>query len=303
MPSAPELAPPDATRRWLVPALIALLCLIWSSTWWTIRICLLDQPPLSSAALRFCVASLAMTALAGPLHRRERAPAPPPWLWATAGTCNFAGSYGVLYTAEQYVPSGVAAVLWGIFPLLMAISGLCFLGERLTARQLLGFVVSFGGIVCVYGSGLGGLDAAHSGAALLLLVSPFVSAIGTTLVKRYGSRSSSVLLNRNGMLLSAALLTLAAFVREQPLAMAWTARGVGATLYLALVGTATSFGIYFWLMRTAPASLLSLITYVCPALAMLLAAAVGDGETTAGTWLGTALVAAGIALVVARRGR
>lgn len=304
MPSAPDPASEPAGRRpWVVPALIALLCLVWGSTWWAIRICLLDQPPLSSAALRFCIAGAAMAALAPALHRRERAPAPPVWLWVTAGGLNFASSYGVLYTVEQFVPSGIAAVLWAVFPLLMAISGQCVLGERLAARQLLGFVVSFGGIVCVFGSGLGGLGEAHLGYALLLFVSPVVSAIGTTLVKRYGSGTSSVLLNRNGMLLGAAILAIAAFASEQPLAMAWTTRGVLATLYLALLGTAMTFGVYFWLLRTAPASLLSLITYVSPVLAMLLGAVVGDGDPSAGAWLGTLLVAVGIALVVVRRRR
>ncbi|MBL9079410.1 MAG: EamA family transporter [Planctomycetes bacterium] len=295
MPAAePPPLPRSALALWL-----AVLCLIWGSTWWAIRICLQDHPPLSSAALRFLIAGIAMAAVTPWLQRRESAPPPPAWLWLAAGGTNFAGSYGVLYVAETAVPSGIAAVLWAVFPLLMAGSGVCLLGERLRAVQLLGFVVAFAGIVTVFAGGFG--DAGeHVGMAALLLVSPLVSAAGTTLVKLYGSGTSSVLLNRNGMLFGALLLTIAAFVGERPLALPWTWRVVAATLYLALIGTTLAFGVYFRLLRSAPASMLSLITYVTPVLAMLLGAAVGDGDMTVAAWLGTALVAGGVALVVRR---
>ncbi len=293
--------PARAPHRFTVPLLVALLCLIWGSTWWAIRVCLEDQPPLSSAALRFLIAGVAMAAISPLLQHRESGPPPPRWLWVTTGCTNFAGSYGVLYVAEQVVPSGIAAVLWSIFPLLMAGSAVLFLGERLRALQVTGFLVSFAGIVTVFAGDLGGIGEQGIGWPLLLLVSPIVSAFGTTLVKKYGSHTSSVLLNRNGMLLGALLLTAAAFLGEDPLAMAWTCQGTMATLYLGLFGTALTFGVYYRLLRTAPASMLSLISYVTPVLAMLLGAAVGDGRIDGAAWLGAGLVVAGVALVVAKR--
>lgn len=288
----------------LVPAAITLLCLIWGSTWWAIRLCLLDQPPLASAALRFLIAGLVMAAATPALRRLDRAPPPPTWLWLSTGTLSFAGSYGVLYVAEQTVPSGIAAVLWAIFPLLMAGSGVWFLGERLHARQLLGFLVSFAGIVVVFAGDLGdGASPAATalGAALLLLVSPLVSAVGTTLVKKHGGRTSSVLMNRNGMLFGAGLLALAAWLREDPSAMTWSGRGVLAMLYLAIPGTAFTFGTYFWLLQRVPASRLALISYVTPVLAVLLGVLVGDGVFGAPLAFGTLLVVGGIALVVQKR--
>lgn len=287
-----------APRSTAAPLLIALLCLIWGSTWFGIRICLHDQPPLTSAALRFLLAGLAMTALAPRLRRFETAPPPPRWLWLTAGATSFAGSYGILYAAETVVPSGIAAVLWAIFPLLMAGSGVLVLGERIAPRQWLGFVVAFSGIVAVCGGNLGSTSATSLPWALLILLSPIVSALGTTLIKKFGSGTSSVLLNRNGMLFGAALLSVAALLAEDPRTIVWTWPAVLATLYLALFGTALSFGVYFWLLRTAPASQLALISYVTPVLAMLLGAAVGDGEPDTMAWTGTALVVTGVALVV-----
>lgn len=290
---------PDIPRSSLVIfALITVLCLVWSSTWWVIRICLEEQPPLSSAAVRFVIAGIAMAAVTPMLRKRENAPPPPTWLWIVCGITNFGAGYGILYCAETVVPSGIAAVLWAVFPLLMAGSAVCFLGERLTAKQWLGFGVSFGGIVAVFSGDLGGIGEHNIGYAWLLLLSPIIAAIGTTLVKKYGSNSSSVVLNRNGMLLGAAMLLLAAFVREDPLAMTWSLRATLATIYLAVFGTTMTFGVYFWLLRTAPASMLALINYVIPVLAMLLAELVGDGSHGSMAWLGAGCVVFGIALVV-----
>lgn len=301
MPSAPpDLPRPDVPRPTRTGALllVALLCLVWGSTWWGIRVCLEDQPPLCSAALRFLIAGSAMALLAPRLRRFEQGPPPPRWLWVASACTSFAGSYGVLYVAERSVPSGIAAVLWSVFPLLMAGSAVLFLGERLRGRQVAGFLVSFGGIVTVSSGDLGG--EASFGAALLLLCSPVVSATGTTLVKKYGSGASSVLLNRNGMLLGGVLLSAAALLLEDPAAFVWTWQGALALGYLSLFGTALTFGVYFWLLRTAPASSLALISYVTPIFAMLLSALVGDGTIGTTDWIGAGLVVTGVALVVAK---
>ena len=78
-------------------------------------------------------------------------------------------------------------------------------------------------------------------------------------------------------------------------------RGVLALLYLSLFGTTMTFGIYFWLLRTTPASRLALITYVTPVIAMLIGAAVADGTVDSYAWAGTGLVVLGIVLVVTKR--
>ncbi|MCR9247187.1 MAG: EamA family transporter [bacterium] len=280
---------------------IALLCVVWGSTWYGIRVCLEEQPPMTSAAARFFVAALAMAAVTPMLHRREGVPAPRAWLWCASGLTNFAGGYAILYIAELRVPSGPAAVLWGIFPLLMAVSGVMFLGERLSGRQIAGTLLAFGGIVTVFGGGLGDIDSGNLGYSLLLLLSPVVACTGTTLVKKYGGGTSSVVLNRNGMFLGALALAVIALLSEDPFAVTWTTRGVVALLALAVFGTTMTFGIYFWLLRTTPASRLALITYVTPVIAMLLGALTGDGAMDGNAWAGTALVVLGIVLVVSKK--
>jgi drug/metabolite transporter (DMT)-like permease len=291
------MSPPGPSPS-TIRLLVAVLCLIWSSTWWAIRVSLQDLPPYTAATARFLLAGLLMVAVTAALRRREHGTSPPPWLWGSMALCNFALGYGILYVTETAVPSGIAATLWAVFPLLMALSGRLFLGERLGLRHAAGFLVAFTGTVVMFQGGLGGDRATVLPYALLLLLSPIVAAVGTTLVKRYGSGSSSLLLNRNAMLLGGALLAVAAVAFEHPARAVWSPRAVVATLYLAVVGTALTFGLYFWLLRWSQASRLSLIAYVSPCMALAFGWLVGDGTLDGTTLAGTALIAAGIALVV-----
>jgi drug/metabolite transporter (DMT)-like permease len=281
--------------------LIALLCLIWGSTWMVIQRGLADLPPFTSAAARFVLAAIAMSVVVPLFRRRESGREPELWLCAVVGVCNFGVSYGIVYWSETRIPSGLASVLWSIFPMLMAASGHLFLpGETLRGRQWLGFVVGFVGVAFLFETALraSGLDAAPAG--LVMCLSPLVSAIGTTVLKRHGSGIRSMTLNRNAMWIGAALLCTAAAVLENGRSARWNATSAGSVIYLAFVGTALTFGLYFWLLRHLPAHKLSLISYVTPAIALMLGTFVGKEPFTAFTGIGSALILAGVCLVVHR---
>ena len=288
----------------LMAALLAGLCLIWGSTWLVIRGGLNDLPPMTSAGARFVIAALAMTVVARLLGRREGGAPPPTWLWLSMGVLNFATSYGVVYWCETILPSGIVAVLWAVYPLMTAGAGHCFLpGERLRGRQWAGFVFGLLGVGLLFLTDLQSLGAAAVPAALVLFISPTVSAVGTVLVKRYGAATSSLLLNRNAMFVGAGVLLALAWTLERDAAVVWSAQAIASVVYLALVGTVVTFGLFFWLMRHAPAYQMSLIAYITPVIALALGWSVGAEPVTSMTLAGTALILAGVALVVRVRHR
>ena len=144
----PTHGPTRRPSKFAVNASIALLCLLWGSTWIVIQAGLRDLPPVTSGGARFVVAGAAMCVLAALLGKREGGAKPPAWLWITLGLCNFAVSYGIVYRTETLLPSGLVSLLWGVFPMLMALSSHFFLpGERLHGAQWLGFVVGLLGLV------------------------------------------------------------------------------------------------------------------------------------------------------------
>jgi uncharacterized membrane protein len=194
-------------RSWRVAGTLALLCLIWGSTWLVIRVGLADLPPFTAAAVRFAIAAAAMTIVAPRLARAEGGERPGAVLVLVVGGLNFGVSYAAVYLAERDLPSGLASCLWATYPMMIAAAGHLFLpGEKLNLAQAIGFLVGFAGVVLLFATDVREIGPRAELAACILLVSPLSSTVGTTWLKRNGARTSSVLLNRNAMWVGAALL-------------------------------------------------------------------------------------------------
>ncbi|MCY2961318.1 MAG: EamA family transporter [Planctomycetota bacterium] len=293
--------PSSVPTRGHVIALIALLSLLWGSTWIVIAGGLRDLPPFTSAAARFLIAALAMSAIAPAIARREGGSRAPWKLGFVLGTLNFGASYAIVYWTETHLPSGIVSVLWAVFPMLMAASSSWFLaGETLTARQWAGFTLGFAGVALLFATDLHDFGAHGIPAAGMLLVSPIVSCIGTVVLKREGKGVSSALVNRDAMWIGAAILTTLAFAFERHASPEWTPRAIGSVVYLALAGTVLTFSLYFWLLRNTEAWRLSTISYVTPAVALLLGTFVGNEPFTRWTLAGSLTILAGVVLATFR---
>lgn len=291
-------------RAWTTDAVIGLLSTIWGSTYFVIRAGLEHLPPFTGAAVRFAIACAIMTVLARLLAGREGGGRPPWSLSVTMGLCNFGVSYGIVYWSETILPSGLVSVLWAVFPMMMAVCGHLFVpGERLRLRQWLGFLVGFGGVVLLFSTDVAAVGPQAVSTGLVLLVSPLLSALGQTQIKRHGAAVSSLLLNRNGMAVGTLVLAGAALVAERDAPVQWTAQAVASVLYLAVIGTSVTFGLYFWALRYAPAYRMSVISYLTPVLALTVGAVAGGEPVGPETIAGVGLILAGVGLVMLKRKR
>lgn len=283
---------------------LVLLTLVWGTTWSVIRVGLEGIPPLTGVSLRFGIAAAVLFVLAWrkgvrfgtqPYERR---------LWVINGLLSFCVSYGVVYWAEQYVPSGLTAVLFATYPLFMGVLGHFLLsGERLDARSIVGIVVGFGGVAVIFSEDfekLGGPMVAT--AAAVMLISPFVSAIASVAVKRWGRSIHPYSITAVPMLIAFVVMGVLALLFERDLPVRFDTRSVSALLYLALAGSALTFSLYFWLLKHFRATRLALITYAIPVVAVAIGAVALDEPITPKTIGGTALVIAGVAMAIGRRG-
>jgi len=247
---------------------IAALCLVWGSTWLVIREGLADLPPYTALTARFLLAGVVFAFVANPLARLEGGARPTWRLSLLHGLGILAVPYAIIYWVETVLPSGLVSVLWSIFPMLTAVAAHFMLpAERMAPRQWLGLAVGFAGVGLMFATDVAALGPAAVPAALLLLLSPAVSAVATNFLKREGAGTSSALLNRNGMFLGGVLVGLWALLVETDASASWTPRAILSVAYLALVGTVFAFGIYLWLLRHAPATRLALIAYCIPVVA------------------------------------
>ncbi len=287
--------------RPLAAALVGLLCLLWGSTWLVIKWGLADLPPFLSAGVRFSIAGALMALLAWRWAAREGGASPPLRLVLTLGLFNFGVSYGVVYRTETLLPSGLTSLLWAVFPILTALLSVGMLpDEKLGPRQWLGLLVGCAGTAVLLGLDVSGLGPRSLQYAAVLLISPLVSAYGNLIVKRDGRLVSSLLLNRNAMFVGAAGLLAVALCTEDVAAARWTPRAVASTLYLALFGTVTTFGVYYWLLRRVSAHKLALISYATPIVSLALGTLLADEPLRATMTAGALLILGGVVLVVRR---
>lgn len=291
----------NSPSRPLIYAILALLTLIWGSTWAAIRIGLQGIPPVSGVALRFGIASLILLGLAwlaGVRLGRSR------WerrLWWVNALLTFSGSYGIVYWAEQWVPSGLAAVLFATFPLFVAVlAHLVLPGERLTGKGAAGVLLGFLGVTVIFSEDLvklGGQEVAR--AAVLFLLAPFISALGNVATKRWGQGIHPFSVAAVPMGITGLLMGAVAAAVERNREFVFDLSSVGALLYLALCGSALTFSLYFWLLARIPATQVSLVAYTSPVLAVLLGTLFLGEPYTLRMAAGSALVVAGVALAVA----
>jgi drug/metabolite transporter (DMT)-like permease len=285
-------------RPRLQVATLGLLILIWGTTWAAIRVGLGSIPPFVGAALRFGIAALVLLAIARARGVRLGTSARERWLWLINGAFSFAISYGIVYWAEQYVPSGLASVLFASFPLFVALMSHFLLpGERLTLTSGLGVLVGFLGIVILYSEDLASLGGPKTAfAATIFLLSPLASAIAQVIVKRWGEGIHPLSLTSVPMALTAVSLGAMALLFERDRPFHVTPAGVVSVLYLALIGSALAFTLFFALLAQMPATQLSLITFLIPIVAVLVGVFFFDEPFTLRIVAGTLAIVAGVAL-------
>jgi drug/metabolite transporter (DMT)-like permease len=285
--------------RSAVWALYALLVLIWSSTWVAIKIGLEDCPPLLGAGIRFAAAGLvllAVTAARGrPLGTDRR-------LAAVLAVFPFALAYGLVYWGEQYIPSGLAAVLFGVLPLYVAVLGAVFLADQpLRGRVIAGVLVAIVGLALAFAESVdvGDRELALAGAAALAL-SPFGAAVGNISLKLRAGELDAVVLNGWGMLGGGLLLLAASALGESWGEAAWSADAVGSIAYLALIGSAVPFVGLTVLLRHITAQATSYLAMLLPFGALVFGAVLYDEGISARALGGAALVAAGLLIAQSR---
>jgi drug/metabolite transporter (DMT)-like permease len=281
--------------RAVVWSLYAICVLVWSSTWVVIALGLEDIAPFFGAGIRFTLAGVGVLVAAALLRRSLRTDV---LLAGTIGILPFATSYGLIYWAEQYVPSGLAAVLFGVLPLYVALLAAFLLPEEpLRPRLLVGVGIAFCGLVAAFGESLDlGSGEYTALAATAVVLAPMASAIGNVMIKRRGAKVDPLVMNGWAMLTGGVLLLAVSALSEDWGATTWSPASIGSILYLAVLGTGFTFVILTVLLRELPAVTVSFIAMIIPFGALALGAVFRDERVTALAVGGALLVVAGIAV-------
>lgn len=287
-------------RRPVLLALYALLVVIWSSTWVAIKFGLEETPPLLGAGVRFVIAGVVLLLVAAAMRRSLRTDA---LLAGVLALLPFAISYALVYWSEQYIPSGLAAVLFGVMPVYVALlAALLLADEPVHARLFAGLGVALVGLAVAFGESLDLGEGRAAAGAIAGVIAPLAAAAGNVAIKLRGKGLDAIVLNGWGMAAGGVMLLAASAPFEDWGAARWNAQALGAILYLALPGSALAFVVLTILLVRVSVVRMSYLPLLLPFGALLLGWLLYDEALTAQALAGAALVAAG--LVVAQwRGR
>jgi drug/metabolite transporter (DMT)-like permease len=282
-----------------------VVCVVWGTTYLGIRVALESFPVALLAGLRWAAAGVVLAAVVPLFGERI----PPVRMWGRIALTGFfmavIGNGGVVW-AEQYVPSGLAAVLVATVPF-WSIVVEAFLPERerVSPRTVIGLLLGFLGIIVLVWPEL--TVSEQSGrmfvyGVIVLQLATLGWAMGTSYAKRHTMQVSALGAAAVQMLLSGLMLIAIGTVLGEWSSLSFTPRTVGAMVYLVIVGSAIGLSAYLYALKHLPLTTVSLYAYVNPIIAVLLGTLLLDEPFNMRIAAASALVLAGVAVTSRRSG-
>lgn len=296
--------PTHVSKAKLIAAFAAIY-IIWGSTYLFIKFSIETVPPFLVGAFRFIIAGTLLYTWAR--MRSSIKPTSKQWVQGLAlGMVLLGVGNGCVVWAQQYIPSGIAALVVAIVPLMVVlIEWIRPGGLRPSAAALVGVIIGLAGMVLLIGpSAFLGAGDLHAGGALVLLAGSLSWSAATVFGKRASvppspPMASGIQLIGGGVFLITAGLLAGDFGRLE--ASDFTLKATLSLAYLTFFGSIVAFSAYSWLLRVAPPTKIATYAYVNPVVAMLLGWAVADESMTPRTLFAAAVVLAGVVLITRRR--
>ncbi|MGF1472749.1 MAG: DMT family transporter [Rubrobacteraceae bacterium] len=280
-------------RRYVVLA-FALLVVFWGSAFTAVKVGLEYSPPMLFAGFRTLLGGLAMLLVAAvwggdPQLKRD-------WpIFLLLAAFNVVFFIGFQTSAIMYLPSGTAAVLVYLQPILVGLLAWMILGEPLSASKIVGLILGFSGIVAVstksFSGEISAIGVAFGAASALFW------ALGTVFFKRYQSRISTMWAVGMPFVIGGVVLTAFGTVTESWSEISFVAPLYASLAYVSLVGITAAWLLWFGLIRAGEASRVSAYVFFVPLVGIVMGVIFLGERLSVSLLIGTALIVCGIYLV------
>jgi drug/metabolite transporter (DMT)-like permease len=270
VPARPQTSKPMTSHRIKLLLAFAAIYLIWGSTYLAIRYAVETIPPLIVVGIRHSIAGAILFAWAwarGFRPRREH------WISGLiVGALFFLISHGSLHWAEQYVASGLAALLIATEPMFILVLAWMTGQQRISRISALGLAVGVGGVGILTWA-----DLSAKGSSLLGVVAVMVGSVswaaGVVISPKLKLPTDALARTAVPLVCGAALVWIAAFATGEFHRLQWASiseRSIGGLAYLVVFGSIIAFTCYMWLLQRCPPTLVATHTYANPVVAVLL---------------------------------
>lgn len=249
----------------------AVACLIWGSTWMFIRISLDSFTPFLSAGLRFSLASVFIYSLMKFKRIKIQTDRLSIILYLLMGFFSFVIPFGLVYWGEQFVPSGLASVLFAVNPFFVAIFSYYFIAsEKVGAHKITGIILGFAGLLVIFSENLSGDIPIYLPGMLAVIISAIMQGGLQVTIKKHGAALHPLSMNLVPMMIAGVVMTVIGLLFENKDNIDFTTEGILSIAYLALFGSLVTFTSYYWLLKRVSVIVLSLIAFITPIIALIL---------------------------------
>ena len=272
-----------------------LICLIWGSTWLAIRIGLDSLTPLIAAGLRFVLASAfiySFMRIKKVALQTDRASIR---IYLVMSLFSFAIPFWLVYWAEQFISSGLASVLFAVFPFYVILfSKIMIPREEIDVYTITGSVLAFFGIIIIFWDELDINFSKDMLGMLALVFAAGMQAFIAVMIKKYGKHLNPLAMNFPPFLIAGIILVIAALFLEDSTHWRFDSRAIISITFLAFFGSFVAFTTYFWLMKKMSVVIIALSSFITPIIAVILGWFILDELFSFLKILGSALVLIGL---------
>lgn len=272
-----------------------LICLIWGSTWLGIKASLESLSPMFSAGFRFIIASLIILFIVKAKGMIIQTDSLSFRLYLLMGFLSFTIPFGLVYWGQQFVPSGLASVLFAVYPFFVLLfSFFAIPGDRISFVRIIGIIIGFAGILIIFSDQIGGDISSYMLGMFAIVLSGIIQASVAVTLKKYGSHLNPLSMNFVPMMIAGISMTLIGFVVEDFSFLIFDLNAAVSVLYLAVFGSVITFTSYYWLLKRVNVVMLSLLAFITPIVALLLGWIVYNEQLSQRHFLGSILVLTGL---------
>ena len=250
---------------------LALVCLLWGTTWIASKEGVRNMPPLQMAGIRQFIGGLCYVLFF--LAKGERWPQGKEWQSILVlSFLNFIVANGLSTWALKYISSGLAAIIGAIFPLWLVVIGLFSAKAKMPGKAILGLLLGFGGVCIIFYEHLQDfLTADFRFGILLSLIATWAWAFGTIYTKKHAANFNPYFSIGLQMVISGIALACVSYSTTDTIPIAgipW--QSWAAIAYLVIFGSVISFIAYLYALQNLSTEQASLYAYINPIVAVLL---------------------------------
>lgn len=272
-----------------------MLCLIWGSTWLAIRYGLESLTPIFSAGVRFTLASVfiwILMKIQGVSVQKDKVSVR---LYLLMGFFSFVIPFGLVYWAEQFVPSGIASVLFAVYPFFVVIFSYIRMPlEKIGFYKIFGTILGFSGIVIIFSNSFTGDITYYIVGMIAVVASGIMQAWIAVSIKKFGHHLHPLSMNFVPMVIAGISMVAIGFLFEDLSKNSIDQNAVLSLLYLSFFGSVITFTSFYWLIKRVNLVILSLVAFITPIVALILGFIFYDENLSTNHFIGSAFVLTGV---------